>query len=427
MPAFRVLDSAKRPMQRLGYLKFLLARCVSLETSNLETLGHELVGVVTRTIRVPLTPARAEYIQRRLLDNTYRALKSQVTAWRNNGHPETIVPMEIQDVYLSAPAMPSRTGKLVAEDWRKYPTLGVHIGLIRWGTWSPLVRGVALLKLTPSEELAAFQDYRPAANPFVISRQQAMLLLYCLLENDGDVLKRLIPSLKACQGQAFNDRQAGDLLPDIFREIALYLRNRILPIEERNRLELLLKIAESIARQKNLPYSGGGAREEAIKVRLEPLVDMGLLTKDDPYKYEYRLNLAACDFFAALGENGDLGQFLDTGFLTTWARTFGPSSASPATTPDLLWALNRAWQELKSPIGYAPIVDTALLGGIYALTERKVVFEVATARQFLKDCQKEHPTLLRFGVDRTGAMAHVRILGDLTSTSANAASTGSVS
>jgi len=426
VPTFRVLDSAKRPMQRLGYLKYLLNRCVILETSNLETLGHELVGAVTRAIRVPLMPARAEYIQRRLLDNTYRALKSQVTAWRNNNHPETIVPMEIQDVYLSDLSLPSRTGKLVAEDWRKYPTLGVHLGLIRWGTWSPLVRGVVLLKLTPSEELAAFQDYRPAANPLVISRQQAMLLLYCLLENDGDVLKRLIPRLKACQGQTFNDRQAGDLLPDILREIALYLRNRILPIEERNRLELLLKIAESIARQKNQPYSGGGAREEAIKVRLEPLVDMGLLTKDDPYKYEYRLNPAACDFFAALGENGDLGQFLDTSFFTTWARAFGTSSVSPATTPDLLWALNRAWQELKSPIGYAPIMDTALLGGIYALTERNVFFEAATARQFLKDWQKENPNLLRFGVDRTGAMAHVRILGDLTSTSANAASTGSV-
>jgi len=421
MPAFRVLDSAKRPMQRLGYLKYLLNRCVILETSNLETLGHELIGAVTRAIRVPLTPERAEYVQRRLLDDTYRALKSQVTAWRKNSQPETMVPMEVQDVYLSDPTMPSRTGKLVAEDWRKYPILGVHIGLIRWGTWSPLVRGVALLKLTSSEELDAFQGYRPAANPFVISHQQGTLLVYCLLENDGDVLKRLIPRLKACQGQAFNDRQAGDLLPDIFREIALYLRNRILPIAERNRLELLLKIAENIARQKNQSYSGGGAREEAIKVRLEPLVDIGLLTKDDPYKYEYRLTSAACDFFASLGENGDIGQFLDTGFFTAWARTFRPSPVSPATTPDLLWALNRAWQELKSPIGYAPIVDTALLGGIYALTERNAVFEVATVRQFLKDWQKENPNLLRFGVDRTGAMAHVRILGDLAPTSVDVA------
>ncbi len=55
-------------------------------------------------------------------------------------------------------------------------------------------------------------------------------------------------------------------------------------------------------------------------------------------------------------------------------------------------------------------MDTALLGGIYALTEMGCYFEIAAARQFLRDWQKGSPTALRFSVDRMGNMAHVRLL-----------------
>ena len=37
-------------------------------------------------------------------------------------------------------------------------------------------------------------------------------------------------------------------------------------------------------------------------------------------------------------------------------------------------------------------------------------FEIATARQFLRDWQKQAPMALRFSVDRMGNMAHVRLL-----------------
>jgi hypothetical protein len=77
-------------------------------------------------------------------------------------------------------------------------------------------------------------------------------------------------------------------------------------------------------------------------------------------------------------------------------------------------ALVRAWDDLKSPLGYAPIVDMALLGSIYALSEQRVYFEIVTARQFLRDWQKEAPQTLRCSVDRMGNRAHVRLLGVLT-------------
>ena len=406
MAYFRVLDSAKRPMQRLGYLKHLLNRCAALETSNIETLGHDLTEAVTRKVRTSLTPELADYVQRRLTDSVYRTLRDQVAAWERGIANHVF--MEIQDLYLSAPRLPSRTGKLVSEDWRKYPYLGIHLGLIRAGTWSPFERGMALLQLTPKAELEAFREYKSDANPLFLSPGQRMLLLYCLMENDGDILKPLYGQL--VERDVFSDRDAGNLLPEIFRIISQRFWNRGLPAAERDRLDRLLKIAESIEQWRGRPYSGGGAREEAIKVRVEPFADLGFLLKDDPYHYEYRLSPQGRAFFTALGPATDIEIFLDAAFFQTWAVAFGPAHARPATNDEMRTGLVHAWNDIKSPLGYAPIVDTALLGSIYALTEQGVYFEIATARQFLRDWQKESPTTVRFSVDRMGNMAHVRLL-----------------
>ena len=47
----RVLDSANRTMQRLGFLKALAALVNETETSNLETLGKRFVERVTKRVK----------------------------------------------------------------------------------------------------------------------------------------------------------------------------------------------------------------------------------------------------------------------------------------------------------------------------------------------------------------------------------------
>jgi len=408
MAYLRVLDNVHRSQQRVGYLKYLLVRCVALETSSLEVLGHDLSSTVTRRIPVDLTPTLADYVQRRLTDGVYRSLRSQVATWQSK-ETATRVHMELQDLYLAdARPLPSRTGKLVSADWRRYPYLGISLGLIRPGTWSPYDRGVALLRLTPKTEQEAFREYHPEANPLFLSSAQRMLFLYCFLENDGDVLKRLYARLG--EKESFSDRDAGDLLPAILRAIAQPLWNRSLPVEERDKLDRLLKVANSVERWYGRPYTGGGAREHASRVRLEPFADLGFLLKDDPYRYEYRLAPAGQAFFGALEPAADVGTFLDIAFFQTWAAAFGPPDVRPATGAEIQATLARAWDDIRSPLGYAPIEDVALLAGIYALTEQGAYFEIAAARQFLRDWQKESPTAVRFSVDRMGNMAHVRLL-----------------
>ena len=76
----RVLDSAKRTMQRLGFLKVLAALVNESETSNLETLGKRFVARVTQ--RVKLTPPYDDdlkhYARTRLTDGAYRELRKRI-------------------------------------------------------------------------------------------------------------------------------------------------------------------------------------------------------------------------------------------------------------------------------------------------------------------------------------------------------------
>jgi hypothetical protein len=146
----RVLDAANRTMQRLGFLKLLCARAAIFETSSMSTPGRHLIETVTHRVRLdpPLRPQLHDYVRARLTDSTYSDLRKQVLA---NGGPRGPVFLEIQDVYLADSDLPSRTGKLVGDNWRRYPYFGTSIDLIKKGTYSALTRSLVLLHLTPRD------------------------------------------------------------------------------------------------------------------------------------------------------------------------------------------------------------------------------------------------------------------------------------
>ena len=127
----------------------------------------------------------------------------------------------------------------------------------------------------------------------MINSSQAAVLLYCLLDNDAEVSLPLLQSLVKHREGAFDERFAADLLPDILREVSANHAKRSLPVAERERLSALKKIATSVAKWRGRPYTGSGAREEAIRVRLEPYCDLGMFSKPAREKYEYRVTKAA--------------------------------------------------------------------------------------------------------------------------------------
>jgi len=402
----RMLDAVNRTMQRLGYLKLLCELVNQTETSNLATLGRRLIDRVTR--RVPLSPPFdeqvREYARTRLTDRTYQNLRKAIL----EGTSET-VSLEIQDFYLADPTIPSSTGKLVEANWRRYPYLGTALDLVRKGTYSALTRSLVLLAVTPQEELDAFVELDRQHNPMRLSDAQALVFLYCLLDNDAEVLVPLYRRLLALPTCPFDERVAGDMLPEILRSAIQDHRKRGVTAEERERLAILAKSATSIEKKGGKAYTGGSAREEAIRVRLEPYCDLGFLAKPDRDRYEYQSTEALRMFVSQMEGASSTDAFLQERFFTAFAAARGLTTTA-ADDADATQALAQAGQALKSSLGYSPITDVGLLAGIRLLVEKGRVLELGRATELLKALQKQDPGFVRFTVDRMGNMAYVKFL-----------------
>jgi len=405
----RILTSSNRTMQRTGYMKLLAKQTAQIETSNLETLGRQCVQSLTKRVRVfpPYSAAIQDYVKNRLTDRVYHDLRRAIL---NDKHGTGPVSLELQDLYLSDPSLPSSTGKLVETDWRRYPYLAIYLDLVKPGTYSILTRALVLLAVTSKDEMSGFEKYDPACNPLRISPEQAAVLLYCFIDNDAEIIYRLFSILQE-EDCTFDERQAGDMLPQIILESVNSFRNTALPAEDRERISVLEKIAANIAEWRGRPYSGSGSREEFIRVRLEPYCDLGLLTKPDRHRFSYRTTAAMRDMMINWHGLEATDEFLEGQFLSTLARVY-KLKVREANDHEVKKALLDAGRALKSTLGYSPITDVGLLAGIGLLFQHKRILELGRTRAFLRAWQKEAPGVVRFTVDRMGTLAYVKFIED---------------
>jgi len=417
MEFMRVLTNPDRCMQRLGFLKYLVWRSAQSATNNLATLGKELINGVSRKVSVILTPQLQEYVRIALTDAIYKNLRAALSKPLGENSDRPVVQVELQDVYLANSVIQSRRGKLVKEDWRKYPYLAIDLGLVRKGTYSLLVRGQSFLSLVPEEERKAFdkQEFSNAdVNPFQLSPEQRLLLLFSFIEKDGDVLSRLYSRLLPLS-EPFTDREAGDYLPEIYRAIVKEYRHKARSGDDLLRIHKILDTADKIEAWKGKPYSGKGARELSITPRLEPFVDLGLLSKPDPFAYRYQVTDPTRAFFEPLINTESIDYFIHHSFFETANKAFNFNAEHRTDRKNILPAIQKAYMILKSPLGYVPILEVALLAGIYAIIESGYFFEIREATDMLKALQKEKPELVRFNVDRWGALTFVKFSGKIDS------------
>ena len=408
----RVAEYYSREMQRLGFLKFVAAGAAANHTTTLEWLGSELVKSVTHKVRVVPQPCHVAYIKRRLTDRAYRDLREQVQKRASSGDTSGPLALELQDLYLASAEVPSRTGKLTSTKWDKYPQWATGLGLIMKGSYSIMVRGMILMRLVGEEELQSFKDYSPDANPMLLGGEQRLFFLYCLLEHDGDLVLALYRELLEGGSNTFSDRQAGDRLPNILARFETEYRAKVRSGDERKRLSDVRELAATIAKSRGKPYRGMSAREEFVTVRLEPMTDIGLLAKEDPFAYSYALADAGRRFFGVFCEADGVEQFLMESFFGTWCNAFSTRSEHERDEATILRGLIGAWEELKSAMGYAPIVDTALLAGIRHLTGANAYFEVGECVSLLKRVQKQAPHWLYFNIDRMGNLRYLKFQGE---------------
>jgi hypothetical protein len=410
---FMVLGYATRDMQRLGFLKLIVKKVVSAPSSNLNNIGLDLIDTVSRKINIKLNEDRVLYIKRRLQARVYDGLKTAAKAYLTSGQFEENVLMEIQDVYLADPKLPSQLGKLVKDDWKTYPLLGINLNLIRAGTFSPTTRAHSLLRFTSNQEILAFSEHDSEVNPFILNKEQSLVFLYSFFENDWEVVIPLMNLLSERQ-ENFSEREAGDLLPGIFRKIAKKYQRRSLSIELRQKLSSLEQSASSIEKYANVTnYSSATAREEQVRVRLEPYVDIGILTKPDPLKYEYSFSgfgKSLVNQINKIDDDEGNGEFLTRNFFSVVANAWDMSPLLLTKPEEIIPYLRSSWKDVASSSGYAPIEEISVVAGINALVNENICIEIDNARNALITYQKANPYKVRFTVDRLGALAHVKFL-----------------
>lgn len=401
-------------MQRFGFLKHLIWRASLSATSDISRLGKDLTAAATQKVTTKVTPSLQEYVKCALTESTYRNLRSVVLSADDSDTAQ----MEVQDILLSDSRLPSRRGKLNADDWNRYPHLAVVLGFLREGTYSMLVRGQSFLSFVTDEEKKALlsTSVLPSSKfptPFLFSLEQKLLLMFSLIEADGRVLKELYRRILVSSA-TFTDREAGDLLPEVYRIIAEELKEKARIGSDFLAIQKLSESADRIQAVKIRSNPGGkNPRENAIAIRLEPFVDWGILRKPDPFSYRYELSDSTQIFFGNLTQVSDVEEFLSNHFFLTSIKTLGINGQHSSEPEHLVAGLQKAYSNLKSPLGYAPILELCVFAGISSLTDSGRYFEISEAKDFLKALQKEMPYLVRFNVNRMGELSFVKFTDDI--------------
>lgn len=403
----RVIGFSARRMQRLGFLKHLIATASPQRPTTTVSMGKSLLRVASRKYPTVVLPEKAEYCDRVFTEQHYAALRAQVKAAAEL-QPVGKVDLELQDIYLSQDILPSKRGRILAErdkDLYVFPALAVSLGLLTPETLVLTARGRLLASVLSTPEVDAFNQ-PSGVNPLAIRPGQAVALLYCFLEEDGDLLSALWPAVARIQGD-FTDYEVGDLIGELLEALILRSAKKSPSMDDRVQIAKLNKAVTMIKKWKNKPYGGKGTRDEWATLRLEPFVDLGLLQKADKFAYRYALTDAGRRFSEVLEKSGDLSSLLSNGYVNAVAQLLNLDASPVADSGEALEALKESNRLLANNIGYSGLAETSLLAAINLLQTRNRVLEIGDSIRIMKEAQRQTPHEIHFNIDRWGNVKFV--------------------
>jgi hypothetical protein len=403
----KIISSTARRMQRLGFLKYVVASASLQRPSSAATIGRALLSAVSHKHAAVISSETREYCDRVFSEQHYRALRSQVQEAAEQQTPSQ-VDLELQDIYLSQDVLPSKRGRILSgteKDIHVFPTLAVNLEFLTPKTYVLTSRGRLFANTVSPGEIDAFN--RPLGiNPLIISSGQAMVLLFSFLEADGDLASMLYPAIARKDGE-FADYEVGDLIGELLSGYLLRVEKSATRMKDKTKISKLKRTAESIKRWENKPYTGKGSRDEWATLRLEPFVDMGLLTKPDKFAYKYAFNNRGRRFISHLESSSDLDSFLTGGYVSAAAQLLDLQASPSIDSTEALDFLKNSNRLLANNIGYSDVIDTALLSAINLLHQRNKVLEIGESIQILKEAQKKTPRDIHFNIDRWGNLKFI--------------------
>jgi hypothetical protein len=404
-------------MQRPGHLVAATAAASETAPTNLPGLASSYAKIVRR--RQP--------VEHGLEDQVIHYLRSQRLWKRYGGHqgalarleePGALPEVELQDIWLSDPTLPSATGAVTDDVIDELPQLASNLGLIRPHNFTRSERGRALVTLYQAD-LAKLSNGDVTANllKLIVNDHDsdrlgaACYLLYCLVEADGDFLAASWATLLEHGADRFTRADFGSMLPAACRRLADQL-SRSGSVADRLLVGRLDSLARHIAERTpatERTWGGGRPRDQVATLRLEPYVDFGLITRTSRTEYSYAVSTSQTRFFSELTKSALIGQFIDNRLVSAFLRS---RRIEPQLIgSDEIWErIMTAYASVRSGLGYAPAREVVLLAIALLLDERTShCFEVSDGLAVMRAQQKEHPAEIRYGVSPTGEPTYIRI------------------
>lgn len=384
----RWMDYARRSMQRLGFIKWLLRFTTSSRTQTLESLTRAFYNEVTA--RVPLDARQRQ---------TFFEYVSQQHLHRRYDHG--VESVEMQDLFLSDPHLPSHTGAITGELERKGYRHSVYVEIPTWATRVQLIRqrNYTLTDRGRVLQLAGGlsvdeESENHKTNPLFLSLPEQYVLLFCLIEVDGDLLAEMYKRL--LDAQTFTRSDAGEMAAAGLQD----LRDRRLKNANFGPMQQLrTKLERTIEAIKKQRPGGLGPRESIATPRTEPLVDCGILTKPNVEKYEYSFTDWGKSFLLALISHQPVGDFINSHLSSAISCLTGQTVQEGAELSDI----RQPYLQLKSGIGYVSLQELGLLTVAHAISSpTKNLFEIKSVEETLKKAAMQSNQQIRFAAGGTG-------------------------
>lgn len=392
--SLRWVDYARRSMQRLGFVKWVLR--LASQPQTLESLTRTFAASITKVVPVP--PGRTESFEKYVLEQ-------HLNKQRYRGE---LTSAQLQDIHLSDPNLPSRSGAITGDVERKgyrhavyveIPTWAARLRLLRDQNYTVTDRGRVLLMFGKQPEDSFATGER---NPLYLNISERYIALFCLLDADGDLLRAMYERLISLK--TFTRAQAGDAAVEALQE----LRKTRLKSTSTGRLQQLqVKADRTIAAVRNQSPSGLGPRESIATPRTEPLVDCGVLTKPWPDSYEYSLTAWGKDLLGALISESSVSRFLYFQLSSAMSLAVGRSVSAGAPSLD---TVRRPYSELRSGLGYVSLRELAVAAVGQALSSPEAqLFEINALEHALREASAQGNRYVRLTAGRTGGSVLVRI------------------
>lgn len=409
----RWIGFSRVSMQRLGSLVAVTAAASHSRPTSLEGMGESLMRLLSQ--RVQLQPEDAyviDYVHDQRLWERYPKLH-EIPRGETSAPDATV---EAQDRWLADPTLPSSTGAVTAEVVHEPPQLASAIQLVRAKNFTCTDRGRVLTALL-RDQVEVLNDGARSPNPFNIPLGAGAVLLYALLDADIDFMRAVygVALEDINEDASFTRATFSAWLPPALITLSSGWAKKARTGPDHKQLQRLRDLHDLISRprQSGPKWGGGRPPEQTSTVRIEPYVDLGLISKKKRSTYSYYLTPGQRGFFASLVGAVEPQAFIDDTLFESYLRARGHQSPEAVDGAEIWVRIASAYRELRSDLGYASFREVVLLAVARLMGEGTGrFFEMSAGIERLQAERKNSPRSVRFGVARGGGLTYMKLVDE---------------